>query len=358
MKRKILSMVCISAGLALLAVPFFFSLYGEMRSRQLLKEIEETILANTGHKEVMQEDEEETSPDKAEKAVYQKGDVIGMIEIEALDLKYPVMEGAGNSQLNTGIGHIPDTAGIGETGNCVLAGHRGSRYGTYFKHLNRISIGDEIKLTDQEGNVWLYEAADTKVVGPYDNSVKNQGEENVLTLLTCENSGTMRLVITCIRKKKASAREKMKLDKYQLCKNQGGNRKMEYLYGDVEEHLREKQYPSVPDTRIELGKYVIHVSGTCVYLPKFQVTVHEGLVCLSDRKNKKFEPEYGVTVILDRKSGELLHDEEADFLECVHHWLKEKVSIEELSREKCFVEGLKEEIYEKCISDKRDRRSH
>lgn len=200
MKRRIIGMVCISAGLALLSVPLFFSLYGGMKNKELMEEIEEPILGDTGHEEEVQEDKGEACPDKAERTVYQEGDVIGIIEIEALDLKYPVVEGAGSSELSIGIGHIPDTAGIGETGNCVLAGHRGSRYGTYFKYLNRISIGDEIRLTDKEGNIWLYEAADAKVVGPYDNSVKNQGEENVLTLLTCENSGTMRLVVICVWK--------------------------------------------------------------------------------------------------------------------------------------------------------------
>ncbi len=42
-----------------------------------------------------------------------------------------------------------------------------------------------------------------EVVGPYDNSVKDQGEEKVLTLLTCENSGTMRLIVRCSLKEAA-----------------------------------------------------------------------------------------------------------------------------------------------------------
>ena len=164
----------------------------------------------------MQEDKGKTPSGKTEKAVYQEGDVIGIIEIETLDLKYPVVEGAGSSELSAGIGHIPDTAGIGAMGNCVLAGHRGSRYGTYFKYLDRVRIGDEIKLTDKEGNVYLYETEEKRVVDPYDNSVKNQRNKRELTLLTCENNGSMRLVVTCIQKKKVCTQEKIKLDKYQL----------------------------------------------------------------------------------------------------------------------------------------------
>lgn len=35
------------------------------------------------------------------------------------------------------------------------------------------------------------------MVGPYDNSVKDQGEKAELTLITCENKGTMRLIVKC-----------------------------------------------------------------------------------------------------------------------------------------------------------------
>lgn len=200
MKRNIIGIICILAGLIMLSVPFFFSYYGEMKNKELLKEVEETILEVTGNEKEVQENEGEACPDEKEKTAYQTGDAIGIIEIAALDLKYPVIEGTGSSELSAGIGHIPDTAGIGETGNCVLAGHRGSRYGTYFKYLNRLCIGDEVKVTDKEGEVSLYEVAEITVVDPYDNSVKEQGEETKLTLLTCENSGTMRLIVSCDKK--------------------------------------------------------------------------------------------------------------------------------------------------------------
>lgn len=200
MKRNIIGIICILAGLIVLSVPFLFSYYGEMKNKELLKEVEETILEVTQNEKEVQENEGEASPDEKEKTVSQTGDAIGIIEIAALNLKYPVVEGTGSSELSAGIGHIPDTARIGENGNCVLAGHRGSRYGTYFKYLNRLCIGDEVKVTDKEGEVYLYEVAEIRVVGPYDNSVKEQGEERKLTLLTCENSGTMRLIVSCDKK--------------------------------------------------------------------------------------------------------------------------------------------------------------
>ena len=44
----------------------------------------------------------------------------------------------------------------------------------------------------------MYEVADTSVIGPYDNTVKNQSDEEILTLLTCADRGTKRFVCRCV----------------------------------------------------------------------------------------------------------------------------------------------------------------
>ena len=204
--RKILAAIFIVAGLAAISVPLFYHFYGNHKTNELIEQFEQNM--EQEHKEDGEKEEEkETEAEDAkapiseeDAALLSSGDVIGLIEIEALDLKYPIVEGADSKQLAYGIGHIPDTAAIGSKGNCVLAGHRGSRYGTYFKYLNRLSAGDTVKVMDKEGNVYLYEVVSWEVVGPYDNSVKAQGEKAELTLLTCENSGTMRLIYHCIYK--------------------------------------------------------------------------------------------------------------------------------------------------------------
>ena len=206
--RKILAAIFIVAGLAAMSVPLFYHFYGNQKTNELIEQFEQNVEQEhqeDGEKEEEREAEAEAADTKApvseeDAALLSSGDVIGLIEIEVLELKYPVVEGADSKQLAYGIGHIPDTAGIGSRGNCVLAGHRGSRYGTYFKYLNRLSAGDTVKVMDKEGNVYLYEVISWEVVGPYDNSVKAQGEETELTLLTCENSGTMRLIYHCICK--------------------------------------------------------------------------------------------------------------------------------------------------------------
>ena len=102
-------------------------------------------------------EEEQTSISEEDEAILKEGGVIGIIEIPGLNIRYPVMEGTASKVLNAGIGHIEETAGIGESGNCVLCGHNGSRYGTFFTPLSQISIGDEIMITDKNGLKHIYE---------------------------------------------------------------------------------------------------------------------------------------------------------------------------------------------------------
>ena len=206
--RKIMAVIFITAGLAAMSVPLFYHFYGNQKTNELIGQFEQSV-----EQERMEDDEKEEERERenetedteapiseADAALFSSGNVIGLIEIEALDLKYPIVEGADSKQLAYGIGHISDTAAVGSVGNCVLAGHRGSRYGTYFKYLNKLSEGDTVKITDKDGNIHQYEVVSWEVVGPYDNSVKAQGTETELTLLTCENSGTMRLIYHCIYK--------------------------------------------------------------------------------------------------------------------------------------------------------------
>lgn len=210
MTRKILAAIFITAGLAAMSVPLFYHFHGSHKTDGLIEQFEKSV-----EQEQMEDDEKEEEKkteteaadtkapvNEADAALLSSGDVIGLIEIEALELKYPIVEGADSKQLAYGIGHIPDTAAVGSKGNCVLAGHRGSRYGTYFKYLNRLTEGDVVKITDKEGNVHFYEVVSSEVVGPYDNFVKAQGDKTELTLLTCENSGTMRLIYHCVYKER------------------------------------------------------------------------------------------------------------------------------------------------------------
>ena len=196
--RKVVAGLLITVGIAIMAVPFFWRTTGEKQTNQLMNQFEQTLEDDSD--EETDVEEEQTSISKEDEAIFEMGGVIGIIEIPSIDIRYPVMEGTGSTVLNAGIGHIPETAGIGESGNCVLCGHNGSRYGTFFTPLSQISIGDEVMITDKNGLKHIYEVTETEVVNPYDNSIKTQSTEKELTLFTCSQKGTMRFVVRCIYK--------------------------------------------------------------------------------------------------------------------------------------------------------------
>ncbi|MCD8170727.1 MAG: class D sortase [Clostridiales bacterium] len=187
-------------GAVVVAVPFFYQIYGRIRTNQLISEFE--IHMSQEQSDIRdppihsdKREEEEVLADEI--SDFPEG-AIGIIQIESIAITYPIMEGEGKAQLSHAVGHLSDTVGIGEQGNCVLAGHRGSRYGPIFKHLDQVKTGDEVMVTDSEGTVHSYRVKETFVTAPDDISVKRQDGKEALTLVTCEYKGTMRLIIRCV----------------------------------------------------------------------------------------------------------------------------------------------------------------
>ena len=188
MKRRIKKdIVLILLGVAIVAIPFLLRMKEQERSNRYMKAFEEE-----------QNEEEQNKKDlkKKDSLLLQEG-VIGIIEIPSLDIKYPVFEGAGSVQLNEGIGHMTNTTELCGKGNCVLAGHNGSRRGVYFTYLCNIEAGAKVLLSNRKKEKHEYTVKEMKVVNPYDEWVTEQTEGESLTLFTCAEHGTKRFVVKC-----------------------------------------------------------------------------------------------------------------------------------------------------------------
>lgn len=81
----------------------------------------------------------------------------------------------------------------GETGNTVLAGHAGLR-GAVFQDLDRLTIGDEIQLDSADWS-YTYRVRDLTEVWPTQVEVMDPTTSPVLTLITCTNWDTQRLIV-------------------------------------------------------------------------------------------------------------------------------------------------------------------
>ncbi|RHP89073.1 class D sortase [Roseburia sp. AM59-24XD] len=188
MKRRIKKdIVLILLGVAIVAIPFLLRMKEQERSNRYMKAFEE---------EQNEEKQNKKDHKKKDSLLLQEG-VIGIIEIPSLDIKYPVFEGAGSVQLNEGIGHMTNTTELCGKGNCVLAGHNGSRRGVYFTYLCNIEAGAKVMLMNRKKEKHEYTVKEMKVVNPYDEWVTKQTEGESLTLFTCAEHGTKRFVVKC-----------------------------------------------------------------------------------------------------------------------------------------------------------------
>ena len=131
-------------------------------------------------------------------------EIIGVLEITAMELTMPVYLGASDVHLTAGAAVLGNTSVPigGDNTNCVIAGHRGWRGADYFRHIDRLQMGDTVTLT----NLWetlTYTVADIQIIQPHEvDKIKIQPNRDLLTLLTCHpyaSGGRQRFVVYCER---------------------------------------------------------------------------------------------------------------------------------------------------------------
>lgn len=129
-------------------------------------------------------------------------EIIGVLEIPAMELTMPVYLGASDDHLAAGAAVLGNTSAPigGDNTNCVIAGHRGWKGADYFRHIDRLQAGDTVTLT----NLWetlTYTVTDIQIIQPHEvDKIKIQQGRDLLTLLTCHpyaSGGRQRFVVYC-----------------------------------------------------------------------------------------------------------------------------------------------------------------
>ena len=130
---------------------------------------------------------------------YMGFDVIGTIEIPAIDIEYPIIPEYQNGikALNVGIVVLyPAGSKINQVGNTVFAGHN-YRNGTFFSNNKKLKNGDKVYITDTSGEKVTYEIYHKYETSTSDSEYMNRDTngKREISLSTCTDDTTRRLII-------------------------------------------------------------------------------------------------------------------------------------------------------------------
>ncbi len=122
---------------------------------------------------------------------------VASLEVPRLGVRRYVLTGASGSSLAFGVGHLDGTSPPNSDGNCVLTGHRDTR----FAFLEELRVGDELILNSRrESRAWVVEAL--AIVDDTEIDLLEETSSRLLTLMTCYpfhglTPGPQRFVVWC-----------------------------------------------------------------------------------------------------------------------------------------------------------------
>jgi sortase A len=176
---------------------------------QLDKQSLEAILDNAhAYNQKLEEDVRWQPDNHMDKEYYSQldtgsGNLIGMLEIDKIDVDLPIYLGISEEDLAQGVCHLEGSSlPVGGAGtHAVLNGHSGYPGVALLSRLDELEIGDTFSLT-VAGQTLTYEVDQISVVDPDDFSkLTLESGKDYVTLVTCTPYGinTQRLLVRGIR---------------------------------------------------------------------------------------------------------------------------------------------------------------
>ncbi|RDU36315.1 class D sortase [Neobacillus piezotolerans] len=109
------------------------------------------------------------------------GEIVGLLEIPAINSELAIVEGTDPDDLKKGVGHFQGSYFPGDGGQIVLSGHRD----TVFRRLGELKAGDVLNIRMPKTET-LYEITGTKIVDADDRTIITlQDDMEELILTTC-----------------------------------------------------------------------------------------------------------------------------------------------------------------------------
>ena len=122
------------------------------------------------------------------------------IQINAIDVDAPIVQGDGWEQLKKGVGQHIGSPNPGNGGNLILSAHN-DIYGELFRDLDQLEPGDVIKVFTNQ-ITYEYVVVQTQIVEPTFVEVLNQTSQPIVTLISCYpyRVSNQRIIVTAERK--------------------------------------------------------------------------------------------------------------------------------------------------------------
>lgn len=126
---------------------------------------------------------------------------VGVLDIPRLERSLPVMSSWSYPKLK--IAPCIYTGSI-YSHDAVISAHN---YEEHLRYLWQLEPGDEVRFTDVDGNVFLYEVTQQEILAPYEVDRMITRDHWDLTLFTCKVGGRMRLTTRCTLVSYAAAQQ-------------------------------------------------------------------------------------------------------------------------------------------------------
>ena len=198
MKRKI-GNVLMTLGTLLILAALFLTIYNIWESQKADQNSSEILAQLEDEMEDEDEDQDQDIPiyqlyPDMEMPVYEVDGIayIGVLEIPVLGLKLPVASEWSYPNLRSSPCRYQGSV---YQDNMIIAGHN---YNRHFGRLKDLGIGDEIRFTDADGNIFDYQVADLESLPGTAVEEMEAGEWD-MTLFTCTYGGKSRVTIRCRR---------------------------------------------------------------------------------------------------------------------------------------------------------------
>ena len=174
-----------------------WNLYDEARAgreaQQIAQQMQQAQLQMPEQAPASPEESEALDPNREMPVMRVDGkDYLGMLEIPELELELPVFSEWDYTKLKQAPCRYQGTT---YADNLIIMGHA---YKKHFSPLKSLQQGSEIRFTDAEDNLVVYQVDSTEVLEPTAIEQMESGDWD-LTLFTCTNNGSARFAVRCSR---------------------------------------------------------------------------------------------------------------------------------------------------------------